>query len=93
MIYFSFSLSNPFANGSQKFLFFNSGKITENKSWEFQFDYDPYTIIDVSFWFRTKGSHHGFGVSFGLIGFWMNFEVVDNRHWDYANNCWKENQE
>lgn len=92
MIDFSIRVSNPFANGSQKFLFFKSEKITENKSWEFQFDRDPQTIIDARFWFRTKGCHHGFGFSFGLVGFWMNFEVYDNRHFDYLNNCWKESE-
>lgn len=93
MIDFSIRISNPFANGSQKFLFFKSGKITKNKSWEFQFDRYPRTLFSIGFSLTFRESHSGVSIDFGLFGYLFMFQFYDSRHWDCVNNCWEENQE
>lgn len=91
MIDFNFAISNPFSNTSSHIFFVKHGKINKNKSWELESYRFPKILfsfnIDISF----RQSHSGFGFSFGLFGYCIIFVLYDNRHWNYENNCWEEN--
>ena len=65
--------------------------ITKHKSFEYQFEgskmmaNDP-SPIEFSLRRNTKCDHAGIDFTFGIRGlFWMNFNIHDNRHWDYEN--------
>lgn len=93
MIYFHFSLSNPFCKlTSNRQTFTKNGRITKNKFWEIEFDRLPRTLVSIGFSLTFKQSHSGFTVDFGLFGYWCMFQIYDSRHWDYVNNCWEETE-
>lgn len=93
MIYFNFSLVNPFAQHKFDTLYDPRGKLTKNKSWEICVTKQKGLIISFGINWTTKQSHAGFDIDFGAFGYSMSLVISDDRHWDYANNCWKENQE
>lgn len=91
MIYFNFDLSNPFCkDDSYSHIFIKNGNITKNKFWEIEFACHPRTLFSVGFSLTFKQSHSGFNFNFGFFGYLMKFDIYDNRHWDYVNNCWEE---
>ena len=94
MIYFNFSLVNPFCkDSSYRHIFIKNGGITKNKFWEIEFSRNPRTLFSIGFSLTFKQSHAGFNFDFGLLGYLFLFEILDNRHWNYVENCWEEDQE
>lgn len=66
--------------------------LSKNKTFEYQFEGPGFS----NSWFELetkwtkKCDHAGLWFSFSLFNlFWMNFNISDNRHWDYDNDCWK----
>jgi len=94
MIYFNFSLVNPFGkNNSHRQIFTKNGGITKNKFWEICVTKQKGLIISFGINWTTKQSHAGFDIDFGAFGYSMSLVISDDRHWNYTNNCWEENQE
>lgn len=87
--YFGFNIANPFSKAkSNSPIYHIFGKITKNKSWEFEINKDDKIItINISLSFRTD--HAGLNLAFGIFGYCLHFEICDNRHWDYDNNRWQ----
>ena len=86
MIYFNFKIENPFTDRWNT-IFYKSGLILKNKAWEFN-AYRTHLLIDVDFHFTRKGDHAGLQLMFGILGYALEFNVYDTRHWDYENNTW-----
>lgn len=68
-------------------------RITEHKYFEYQFETkrfndDPF---ELSVSCTTRRDHAGFEFVFSIYKlFWICFSILDNRHWDFENECWKE---
>jgi hypothetical protein len=73
-------------------MIYNSFKISKNKSSEIQMgkwkDWTNYVHLNIILSRRTD--HAGFEIMIEICGFYLIFNVYDNRHWDYKNNCWEK---
>lgn len=58
-----------------KYLTINTSNLARPGSW-----------FDFNISFSTKGDHPGFRFFFQLYKYYLEIELVDNRHWDYKNN-------
>ena len=93
MIYFNFSLVNPFCkDSSYRQIFTKNGRITKNKFWEIEFSRNPRTLFSIGSILTFRQSHSGLTIEFGLLGYLFLFEIYDGRHWNYVDNCWEENE-
>ena len=91
MIYFNFTLRNPFSKN--KFRAYKSwgGSITKNKSWEFEIYKHSYTLIGLEVDAKFTGDDHaGFLLSLNILGIEISFNIYDNRHWDDITNNWSK---
>ena len=69
------------------------GRITKNKSWEFQIDtFEVWNIFEFQISWRLKGDHAGFEVRLELVKWHCHFIIYDNRHWDDKNNKFLEGE-
>lgn len=91
MFNFSFSLNYPFGP-SWKMLCEHSYRLTKNKTFELTVSKSR-SLIDVSAYWTVRRDHAGFGGSFGLFFYSVDFDLTDNRHWDYVNGCWEVYEE
>lgn len=88
MINFDFCIRFP--KVQWKTLWKKSGKTPfPNKYWEFNI-YRSSDIIVFEIVLKYKTDHAGFKTEFGILGYTIEFEFYDNRHWDDKNNCWEE---
>jgi hypothetical protein len=87
MLSLQFNIKNPY---SSRFgiVSVKHGKITKNKSWEFQID-KTNDIIGFEVRLTTRQCHSGFWLSLALFGYEVIFNIHDNRHWDYLTNTWE----
>ena len=93
MIYFNFSLSNPFCKPtSNRQIFTKNGRITKNKFWEIELGRYPRYLFSIGFSLTFRESHSGFSFDFGLFGYWFMFQFYDSRHWNYLENVWEEEE-
>jgi len=59
----------------------------KNKFWEVQI-YQGSDIIDLFIRLTYKQSHAGFHAGVGLLGFNIEFQLYDSRHWNNKTNNW-----
>lgn len=87
MINFIFEIVNPFSN---KFsgLFIKHGRLTKVKSWELNV-YRTNVIFLVAFDFSIKRDHAGGKFRIGVVGFEIEFQIYDARHWDHQLGRWE----
>lgn len=92
MINLHFDISNPWHNEQRwpwRDFYQNSWSVTKNKTLEVCIDFYPFVLAHFSFNTQYKGADHaGPSLSFGLLGFGFQVQLVDNRHWDYETNNW-----
>ena len=79
MINFNLCLRNPWWQRSG------------NKFWELQIDRDDVVLL-LGMAVRHRVSHAGLSLEIGLLGYCLNFDLYDSRHWDYENNCWEDHR-
>lgn len=73
-----------------KVFFLRGNQISKNKSWEIQLN-EASNLFHAEFGFCIGGRDHaGLTLILGLVGYEIEFNLIDNRHWDYGNNCWEE---
>lgn len=69
-------------------------KISRNKDLEIQWQAwswrDAGRYFDFHTHWTTQGDHAGFVMHFEIMGWFLNIEIYDWRHWDYENNGWAE---
>ena len=87
MIYFSFSISNPFSKRFET-VYTKSKQITEHKCFEFEVLRNS-VIIGGHFSLTSRQSHAGLDISFSLFSWEVSFNISDSRHWDHSKNAWE----
>ena len=88
-----FSLGLPYGLFSQNGVdfFLKDGKLTKNKSYEFQISqFGINTILDIEIdtaWFGKD--HAGPEIRICVLGFEISLKIYDHRHWNDKNNTWE----
>jgi hypothetical protein len=87
MINLKFLITNPWWSRFEN-VYANAGKTPlKNKCWEFQIiKSDDIISFDLRITHRTD--HAGIDLWVGLLGYSMNINLYDNRHWDHETNTW-----
>jgi hypothetical protein len=87
---FNFRLDNPFAEEYFEILHYKFKPLTENKTFEFQFNIDSKVLLSFNLNIVFSGRDHaGPYLELGLLGHSISFSIHDNRHWDHSSNCWE----
>lgn len=81
MIHYSFRIQNPFSKRFEHAVT-KHGILTQNKAWEFNI-YRTSTVCAVSVELTTRRDHAGLRLEVGLLGYDVEFQIYDVRHWDY----------
>jgi len=71
-------------------MIYQSGRITKNKSWELQIANMADTIFNLTISWTHKCDHAGFRFNLEIYKFMFEFNLYDNRHWDYDNNDYEK---
>lgn len=88
MINIRFSLTNPWSNKFET-VYFSSGKTPiKNKFWEIQIMKTD-DIVAFDFRVSARTDHAGLDLWLGLLGYSINLNFYDNRHWDFEENGYK----
>jgi len=86
MIYFDVSLSNPFSDRFE-ILFTKHGSVGKHKGWEVN-GYQTNTLVTMEFRLNFRCDHAGIKLQFGLLGYELELNCYDSRHWDDENDSW-----
>ncbi len=82
MIYYSFRIRNPYSDRFQHAVT-KQGIVTQNKAWEFNV-YRTATVLAVRVELTMRRDHAGLRLEVGVLGYDVEFQIYDVRHWDYA---------
>ena len=70
-------------------------RLTKNKGLEFNIYKDP--NYNAYFYFQSfwsfKGDHAGLCLEISIWKYTIEFEIKDNRHWNYEKDAWQEYDE
>lgn len=98
MFYLSFNIPNILFNkikgwklvSYEKSYYSKFKNLSRNKGLEFQImKSESFDILDFNFRLSISGEDHaGLHSSFEIMGFGFEFNVYDNRHWNYEENRW-----
>lgn len=88
MININFNIRNPWSSRWKNYRCFHGLLPIPHKFWELQF-YRSSDIIDLTFQINIRQSHGGVRLGLGLLTCNVEFQIYDNRHWDYENNTWE----
>ncbi len=89
MIGLNLTIINPWMKENFSKLFNSSLKITKNKVLDFEIIKYTTTLFEVTFNFTTRQDHAGILLSLGLLGFIVQLQLHDIRHWNYLTNNWE----
>ena len=64
-----------------------NGILTQNKAWEFNI-YRTATIFSNRLELTMRRDHAGLRLEIGLLGYDVEFQIYDVRHWDYEKNTY-----
>lgn len=87
MIYFDFSISNPWSSRWENFKCWNGNTPFEYKFWEFQITKTS-NILCCKIHLTHRQDHAGLNIELGLFGWNIEFTIYDSRHWDNKKNSW-----
>lgn len=71
-------------------------RLTEHKYFQYQIETNNFNEnpFELSASWTTRKDHAGFEFIFSIFKmFWICFSILDNRHWDFENECWKESDD
>jgi len=68
-------------------LFFRNGVLPNHKAWEFN-GYQTSHLVNLEFHWNRNADHAGIGFEIGLLGYDIEFQIYDTRHWDYEHDRW-----
>ena len=75
-------------------MFCPNGKIYGHKYWELQIDkFEFDRLFEFHCEWSLKGDHCGFELRIEILSLFFQFLIYDNRHWDWDNNCFVEDEE
>ena len=86
MIDLSVRISNPFSS-RWGILYASSKLLKRNKAIEFNL-YKSNTIVNFEFRLNVRTDHAGLQTQFGLLGYELEFNFYDTRHWDDEKDTW-----
>lgn len=94
MIKLHLSVQNPWHNEDRwpwMDFYQKSWPISKHKTLEVCLDFYPFVLAHVNLDTSCSGRDHaGPGFSLGLFGLGLQFQLIDNRHWDYEKSCWQK---
>lgn len=85
MIHLIFNIRNPWSNRFENIKSWHGSTPFKHKYWELQI-YKSSDILDFNLNITVRQSHSGVRVCFGLIGYNIDFDVYDHRHWNNDTN-------
>ena len=89
MIYFNFSIRNPYWwNRWESIKTWVGDTPWKHKHWEVQTMKVP-ELFRIEFNWTVREDHAGVNLELGLFGYQIDFSFYDSRHWDYEKNCWE----
>ena len=88
MINLRFSLSNPFWDRFENIKCWSGKTPWKNKFWEVQVMKSD-DLVAVDFRVTAMTDHAGIDLWLGLIGYAVNLQFYDSRHWDGDKNDWQ----
>lgn len=86
MIYFSFTIQNPWSNKFKR-LFCKNGQLTKNKFWEVEC-YENAVLVSLRIEISLRKDHGGLDIEVGCVGYTIGAQIYDNRHWDHKTDTW-----
>jgi hypothetical protein len=87
----NFSLANVFNLHSEfRNIWWWAKSISKNKSVEIEVLHDPKYLIIFNISHSIRMSHAGFRLELGLLGYIVEFQIYDARHWDYEKDDWED---
>lgn len=89
MINIQLGITNPWYTENFENLFNRSGLIGKHKAWEFEVTRYSYDFAKISFRWTFRKDHAGPSLELCLLGYSVQFQIYDGRHWDYENGCWE----
>jgi hypothetical protein len=89
MVIFILNISNPWSDRFKNIVRWSGKTPIKNKFWELEILKDA-CILTAEIHFNERRDHAGFKFELGLFGYAMLFQIYDNRHWDYTNDCWEK---
>ena len=88
MINLQFNLRIPGSNRFNNIKCWHGSTPFKNKFWELQI-YQSADILDLFVRITHKQSHAGLHMGIALIGFNLEFQFYDNRHWNAEYEIWQ----
>ena len=88
MISLNFNIRNPWNNTFKNLWCRAYDTPFKNKHIELEVTRD-FTLVSFRFNWTVRQSHAGLDLEVGLLGYNVNFQFYDNRHWDVKNGCWE----
>lgn len=97
MIYFKFSIANPFAKSAGSGLIQSDyieidKSVSKNKAFSIQFSRwaTAWEIFHISIDTQLSGHDHaGLELQLEILGFFFDMRLYDKRHWDYEKGTWE----
>lgn len=86
MIYFGFNIANPWCKRWENTWNYIANPF-KHKYLELELFKDN-TILSFSFRWAIRESHAGVMIDIGLLGYSVNFNFYDNRHWNSEEGRW-----
>lgn len=87
MINFRFSLENPWWDRFEILFWKAGGTPFKHKFWELQaMKTDDLIAVDLRI--TSRCDHAGIDLWLGLLGYSINFNLYDNRHWNTKEGRW-----
>jgi hypothetical protein len=88
MLQLNFTISNPFSKRFKNIKCWSGATPFKNKFWEFQI-LATSDLICIHFSYTIRQDHAGLRLELGLFGYSIDFNIYDNRHWDYIGEKWE----
>lgn len=89
MISIQFNLRVPGSNRFRNIRCWHGTTPFAHKFWEVQI-YKSADILDIFLRVLHKQDHAGIQTGLGLLGFNIEFQIYDNRHWNDETQRWQE---
>jgi len=91
MINIQFNIHNPLVHRFVPVKIWQGPTPIEHKFWELEI-YKSSDIVDAFFRFDCCQSHAGLHLGLALLGYNIEFQIYDHRHWDYEEEDWYYNE-
>lgn len=92
MIYFNINIRNPWWDRFRNIRNWHGSTPFKNKHWEVQIIKSD-NLLRCEFEFTTRQDHAGCNLELGFLGYEIHFTFYDNRHWNYEEGRWNQDNE